>query len=63
MTLMCDLLSGPAAASLTLQQQEVVEVKAAIQVVYQKDVKNKKMTQPECNFIIFNDMPGSILRL
>jgi hypothetical protein len=55
------LLSGQAAASLTLQQQVVVEVKAAIQEVYQKDVKNKKMTQPECNFIIFNDMPGSIL--
>ncbi len=55
------LLSGQAAASLTLQQQVVVEVKAAIREVYQKDVNDKKMTQPECNFIIFNDMPPSIL--
>jgi hypothetical protein len=57
----CHLLSGQAAASMTLQQQVVVVVKAAIQEVYQKDVENKKMTQPECDFIIFNDMPGSIL--
>jgi len=55
------LVSGQAAASLTLQQQVVVEVKAAIQEVYKKDVKDRKMTQPECNFIIFNDMPPSIL--
>ena len=55
------LLSGGAAASLTLPQQVVFEVKAAIQEVYQQDVKDKKISQPECNFIIFNDMPPSIL--
>jgi hypothetical protein len=54
-------ISGGAAASLTLPQQVVFEVKAAIQEVYQQDVKDKKISQPECNFIIFNDMPPSIL--